>query len=483
NPEMGAIYTATIFRENAFLPPELAAEMDRLGLTQINFAKIGQVRTAKNKNFYDDRDNSDISQMWSASVGFEHLFANDWSLRGNYQYGESKLTSEAEGIIRVDHWSMALDAVRDPATGAIVCNVQLRNPTIAELEAAPAGKTVLTTRVTEYPSGRMPIDNILVTPERSIRDCVPMNVFGLGNVSQAADDYVLSDDKKGIRDLDQHFAELLLTGTLHDGWGAGPLSFAAGLTYREEWFNQITRPIDFERTTLNAPEVGIRGIPSQISEGNRSMHYFSATSWATGEFDVWEWFAELNVPVWESSSGAQRFDTNFAFRQSDYSLTGKIESWKIGGEFQLMDGLRFRATKSRDVREPTFGEQFESGGGGANINDPVTGTSYTITALSGGNPNLRPEEADTFTAGFVYTPTFADWIDGFQLAADYYEIDVEGRVGSLGAQRIIDECMAGDQSLCTLIKRSPLTGRVERVCNVNLNVGPELAAGGGRGRT
>src|SRR5690606_26906559 len=226
-------------------------------------------------------------------------------------------------------------------------------------------------------------------------------------------DYVLGD-KKGWRDLDQHFAELLLTGELHEGWGAGPLSFAAGLTYREEWFNQFSTPIGGERSPANAPEIGIRGMSSGTTGGNRSMHYFSATSWATGEFDVWEWFGELNVPVWESGSGAQRFDTNFAFRQSDYSATGKIDSWKIGGEFQLMEGLRIRATKSRDVREPTFGEQFESGGGGANILDPVTGLSYTITQLSGGNPNLLPEEADTLTAGVVWTPAFADWIEGFQ---------------------------------------------------------------------
>lgn len=479
NPEMGAIYTATIFRENAFLPPELAAEMDRLGLTQINFAKIGQVRTAKNKNFYDDRDNSDISQMWSASVGFEHLFANDWSLRGNYQYGESKLTSEAEGIIRVDHWFMAMDAVRDPATGAIVCNVQLRNPTIAELEAAAVGKTVLTTRVTEYPSGRMPIDNILVTPERSIRDCVPMNVFGLGNVSQAADDYVLSDDKKGIRDLDQHFAELLLTGTLHDGWGAGPLSFAAGLTYREEWFNQITRPIDFERTTLNAPEVGIRGIPSQISEGNRSIHQFSATSWATGEFDVWEWFAELNVPMWESSSGGQRIDTNFAFRQSDYSHSGQVESWKAGIELQVFEDLRVRVTQSRDVREPTFQEQFEAQGGGGQVNDPLMGiNNQTITLLTYGNPNLSPEEADTLTAGIVYAPTFAAWIEGLQISADYYDIDVSGRITPLGAQRLVDECVNGSSpAFCSQLVRNPDTNILERVEDRQVNAAAGVTRG------
>ncbi len=478
NPEMGAIYTSTIYRENAYLPPELATEMDRLGLTSINFAKIGQVRTGTNKNFYDDRDNADISQMWSASTGFEHLFDNSWSLRGNYQYGESKLTSEAEGIIRVDHWFMAIDAVRN-ANGAIVCNVQRVNPTMAQLQAAAAGKEVLTTRVTEYPLGKIPITNILVTPERSIRDCQPMNVFGLGNVTEEADDYVLSDNKKGIRDLDQHFAELLLTGEVHEGWGAGPLGFAAGLTYREEWFNQITRPIEMERTTLNAPALGIRGIPSQISEGNRSVHQFSATSWATGTFDVWEAFAELNVPVWEATSGSQRIDTNFAFRQSDYSHSGKVDSWKAGIEMQAFEDLRLRITQSLDVREPTFQEQFEAGGGGGQVNDPVRGiNNQTITLLTYGNPNLKPEEADTLTAGVVYSPTFVDWLDGLQISADYYDIDVSGRITPLGAQRLVDECVSGaSPAFCSQLIRNPTTGILERVEDRQVNAAAGVTRG------
>jgi iron complex outermembrane receptor protein len=476
NPEMGQQYFGTIYRDNAFLPPELAAEMDRLKLTSVRIDKIGQVRSGNNRNFYDSRNDSNISQMWSTTFGFDHTFGNDWNLRGTYQYGESKLTSEGENMIRVDHWYLAMDAVRDPNTGAIICNVQKVNPTMAQLQAAAAGKTVATTRIQEFPSGVMPINNILVTPETSIRDCVPMNVFGLGNVSQEAADYVISD-KKGIRDLDQNFAELLLTGELYEGWGAGPVSFAAGLTYREESFNQYTRPIDFERSTINAPEVGVRGISAGITGGNRSIHQFSATSWALGTFDVWEWFSEVNLPIWEAGTGNQRLDSTVAFRQSDYSHSGKIDSWKIGFEFQVFNDLRLRVTQSRDVREPTFGEQFESGGGGANITDPKNGNSYTITRLTGGNANLSPEEADTLTAGFVYSPTFANWIEGFQLSADWYDIDVAGRVNTLGAQRIIDDCNAGDAALCALVTRSTTTGLIERVLDINLNVAAGVTSG------
>src|SRR5262249_40150292 len=160
----------------------------------------------------------------------------------------------------------AMDAVRDPNTGAIVCNVQRFNPTPAQLAASVQGVLAATTRITEFPDGVMPIDSPIVN-DNAIRDCTPLNIFGLGNASQAAQNYVIGD-KKGYRDLEQDFAELLLSGELYQGWGAGPVSFAAGLTWRDEWFNQYTAPIEMERTIVNAPSVGIRGISNGLSGGN-----------------------------------------------------------------------------------------------------------------------------------------------------------------------------------------------------------------------
>src|SRR5690606_20914449 len=169
---------------------------------------------------------------------------------------------------------------RETTTGAIICNVQLYNPTPEQLAASMEGRVVPTTRIQDFPNGTRSVDSPILN-DNAIRDCVPINMFGLANATPAGADYVL-DDKKGIRDLDQDFAELLLTGDLHEGWGPGALSFAAGLTWREQWFNQFTNPVDGERGAANAPEIGIRGMAGGTTGGNRSMHYFSATSWATG---------------------------------------------------------------------------------------------------------------------------------------------------------------------------------------------------------
>ncbi|MDR2213684.1 MAG: TonB-dependent receptor, partial [Pseudomonadales bacterium] len=103
-------------------------------------------------------------------------------------------------------------------------------------------------------------------------------------------------------------------------------------------------------------------------------------------------------------------------------------------------------------------------------------TSYTITALSGGNPNLRPEIADTLTAGMVWSPV-SSWFEGLQASIVWYQIDIQDRVGSLGAQRIITDCVAGDTSLCQYITRNPTSGVIERVFNVNLNVAAATTSG------
>jgi len=471
----GTQYFLTAYVENPFLPDVVRNAMIAQNRTQIQIQKSGQIRLPGRFNVDDGRDNRNISQMMSFSTGFEHNFDNDWNLRATYQYGESKLTTAGYPILRSDRFHMALDAVRDPTTGAIMCNVQRFNPTPQQLAASVAGQTTTTPRLQEFPSGRAPATSPIWN-DNAIRDCVPLNIFGLANLSREASDYIRGN-KKGHRDLDQHFAEALLTGELHEGWGAGPISFAAGLTWRDESFNQFATPVDSERGPLNAPSVGIRGLAGGPISGQRSVFLFTATSWALGAFDVWEAFSEVNVPVWEAASGNQRLDTTIAYRSSDYSLTGRIESWKLGGEFQLMEGLRIRATRSRDVREPTFGELFEVTGGGATINDPtLNGATSFITAQTGGNPNLRPETADTTTAGIVWQPDAGSLLSGLQVSADWYEIDMSNRVGTLGPQRIVNDCFAGNQELCSLIVRSA-DGAVAQLLNANLNVSAALTSG------
>jgi outer membrane receptor protein involved in Fe transport len=175
---------------------------------------------------------------------------------------------------------------------------------------------------------------------------------------------------------------------------------------------------------------------------------------------------EFNLPLWES--GPRRLELDLAGRRSDYSTSGGISSYKTGVNLSIAEFLRFRATSSRDVREPTFSERFDLQGGGGRVNDPVfNNASVEITTVSGGNEFLRPEKADTTTAGFVFE---SSRLAGFQFSVDWYEIDLKDAVGQLGAQVIVNECSQGVPGRCDLISRDPLTNAIGSVRNVFLNI-------------
>jgi outer membrane receptor protein involved in Fe transport len=464
-------YAWKIFRNNAYLPQRLADEMDRLKLDVIRLSTANMIDGPGLINIYDDRVDRSIQQQQMYTVGFNFNIDDNWNLNGAYQRGEAKTSTGMLNIARIDKFFMATDAVRDPATGKIMCNITLRNPSAAELKQFMEGKRL--------PS---PIDPLGVTADSPIGplnplDCVPINPFGLGNANQAAKDWILDPEKKQMRLLNQDFAELLLTGVLYEGWGAGPLSLATGLTWRDESFDQINFPSYGERGVLNAPALGIRAIPDGFaSDGNRSLHPFSAIGVGGGARDVWEWFGEFNVPIWRWDSG-QNIGSSFAYRSSNYSQAGKQNSWKIGLDAQVLDSLRWRATKSSDIREPNFAEIFLTGTGGGTVQDRFRNNEQNnaLTVLATGNPTLGAEVGDTITTGFVWQPTFADWIEGLSVALDWYEINLKGAIALYGAQRIVDDCFAtNDATVCALIQRLPPNadgslGQISRILNQNIN--------------
>ncbi len=466
---MQDLWYATVYRDNAYLPDSVAEIMDREGITQIQVHKLGSFLNTPEIG-YNERDHNVLTN-YSWSAGFNAVLPNGWDLRASWQSGESQKLSQVYNKIRVDRMFLGADAVRDPDTGAIVCRVQLYNPTPAQLAASPAIKGYVNSRSSpEAIAGGT--GSPLASPiglDNTVRDCVPYNVMGNGNISQEALDY-MGTLKKGVGNIDQDFAEVLVQGEIFEGWGYGAVSFAAGLTYRDQVMTDNAQPeeVDALGPPLNDPALGIQGIPPGYTGGSANLHQFSTVPNIAGQYDVWEWFAEVQAPFWESASGQQRLGGSAAFRRSDYSRTGEIDSWKLGLEFELNEELRFRATKSRDVREPTFRERFDAQGGGGAVNDPQFGNAQVqITSVAGGNPDLRPEIGDTVVAGLVYEP---NWLDGFQMSADWYEIKIGDAVGQLGLQTIVDLCAAGVTEQCGNITRDPVTNNIGRVFNYFQNV-------------
>lgn len=480
-PSLMGIWRATIFRENAFLPEHIRQAMYEEGLTQFRMDKNGAL--VGRNNFQDDHtDGTEIIQRVYAA-GFNRELANDWTLTGFVQYGKSDKEALLDNLLRVDRMFLAMDAVEvypdrrdvdgdgvvdlvaeaDRGTGEIICNVQRYMPTLEELAASVANVRV--------PSALGPVG--IASPvglDGTIENCVPLNIFGWGNVSREAADYVVSD-KWAKSEVEQTFMEAVLSGDVFANRQAGAISFTVGGTYREEKMSQIEYPREIAALgpPQNAPALGIRGIAPGFTGGSPNLHQFSNLQTFGGKFDVWELFGETYIPLWSSASSPRRLDVSLAARHSEYSRAGSIVTWKWGVDAQLTESVRLRATVSHDAREATFSEQFDLNGGGGNVEDPAFGgDTFSITVNSGGNPNLEPEEADTYTIGIVYQPARAP---GFAMSADYYEIDLSQTIGSLGTQRIVDDCYYDNvPQACALIDRDPVTNIITRVSNILVNI-------------
>lgn len=167
-------------------------------------------------------------------------------------------------------------------------------------------------------------------------------------------------------------------------------------------------------------------------------------------------------------------------RQAEYSTLGSATTWKVGGTWTPFNDITFRATVSEAVRAPNITELFdpklpitinatddpcgvdnindgsaareancradllavgvpigdiEDGSGAYNWNNPLTGR---FSGVSGGNPDLFVETAETFTIGAVFQPSF---IEGFSLTVDYWDITIEDAIATVAATDILEGCL------------------------------------------
>jgi outer membrane receptor protein involved in Fe transport len=461
----GPAYYLPVYRTNPYLPASLAAAMDAAGITEFRLAKAGNYLGEYAVGALEYTHTTFTTQSWQ--LGFDYELPNGWDLRASWQSGETGKRADEFPSARIDREALARDAVRHPTTGAIMCNVQLTNPTPAQLAAAPQIQGLLGDDGQQLASP-IGLDN-------TVRDCVPYNVMAArGGMSEAAWNYIHTH-KAAETTVEQDFAEALVTGELYEGWGYGPVSFATGLTYREQSFvdGAPQKDVNDLGPPVNVPALNIRGIPSAFSPIGLAalrgvapnLHQFSTVEAISGKYDVWEVFGELQVPIWESQSGEQALGGNVAYRSSDYSSSGRSESWKIGLEFDVIEGLRLRATRSRDVREAAFNERFDKATIGTTINNPRTGLSDIATVATVGNPNLRPELADTVVAGVVYEPS---WLEGFSMSADWYSVEITDSIDTLTTQNLVDQCFTNNDS-CDLLVFDD-TGAVVKIFNPRMNL-------------
>jgi iron complex outermembrane recepter protein len=388
---------AQIQVDNAFVPAALRAQMTSLGLTSISVGRL-----------YSEFPyiGSDVEREAKRLVGgFKHDFSERWSLRGYASHSETVLRINNQNDPMHRNFYAALDAVRDPASGRIVCRSTL--------------------------SGLDP-------------GCQPLNIFGVGAPSPEAIDYVLGDSYRRLRQK-QDVAAITLQGETFSLW-SDPIAFAAGLEYRREAAVQVVDALSSTRLDLT----GIRGAPAAL-QGALGGYLVGNPQPIQGSYHIREGFLEVQAPIIADRPLIKRLELNGAVRLTDYSTSGSVTTWKVGAVYSPIEDVRLRFTRSRDIRAGNAGELFSGGVQTLlTVRDPATGQSVQITGLIRGNPVLDPEIADTFTAGVVYKPS---QVPGLTIALDYYDIDMSGTIAQLAPQQVLDQCAQGFAVACSLITR------------------------------
>lgn len=373
--------------DNPYIPDDLRA---LLAGTDFSLGKdLDDTLTSENRAEAD---------VFRGLIGLKGNLFSDWTWDAYYQYGHNKRRQDRTNVRVNAPFQFALQAVRDPNDpNNIVCK---------ELTQA--------------------------NPDPRAQGCVPFNLFGLNNADPAALAYVYRPLFEDFL-YEQHVVSGVVQGTVYEGWGAGPVSAAAGVDYRTE--------------------------SGSVSHGEIPEYNDYAFSFGldySGKINVIEGFGELNVPVFRDAAIGDLFEVNGAIRytrnhatnrDTTEEKTAEAVSWKLSAIYDVIPDLRIRASRSRDIRAAGFRELFlrnvptEPGSVSGIVDNPALGQqpggNDWTPILNGGSFALTPEKADTTTAGVVLQPSF---IPGLRLSADWYQIKIADAVTILSGQRIVDFC-------------------------------------------
>ncbi|MDQ0252047.1 outer membrane receptor protein involved in Fe transport [Sphingomonas kyeonggiensis] len=270
-------------------------------------------------------------------------------------------------------------------------------------------------------------------------NCVPLNRLGVGVADQAAINYVLGNPYRD-QVLEQYVAGTNWALTPFATW-AGDVSVSIGGEVRKEKIRG-TVPKEYQ------PVITTTGTTNAWSVGNYLPF--------TGEYSVKEAYLETVVPL------GLGLEFNGAVRATDYSNAGYVTTWKLGATWAPIPDIRFRVTRSRDIRAPNLNELYQAGTANSDsVRNPLYSSTnpangpqtFGYSGLVTGNPNLRPEIANSWNIGAVVSPRF---LPGFTASADYFRIDLEGAIDSISAQEIMNRCAEGIAEYCAAISDDPV---------------------------
>ena len=342
-------------------------------------------------------------------VGASGELFEGWRFDAAFIHGKSEWDNAVANELEAVKIAAAGDSVINPATGQPVCRITLTAPT------SPVAQ-----------------------------GCVPYNWVGINVNTDAAWAYIRSTSRFKIVNTISDWM-LNITGSPFSLW-AGPVGVAFGGEYRK---------VKLSQTSNSDPNILENCTGIRVCNPSSGKFLSGNVSASFGEVTVKEANVEIEVPLAKDLPFAKAATFSGAVRYTDYSTSGTVYTWKAGGTWEPVEDVRFRLTRSRDIRAPTL---FDLYSGRTNIRgvfvDPHTGTqSNTGTfVLGGGNADLKPEIANTLTYGVVFQPRF---LSGFTASIDYYDIKMTDVINTLTPQQVIQLCedSGGTGPTCASIVR------------------------------
>ena len=441
--------------ENPFLDDDLRQELLDAGQPIVGFAK-----------FFDELgfrladNNRELLQYSVGAKGQFDIGDTNFDYDVYYVYGESENVRTTPNDVITGNAMAAFDAVIDPGTGLPACRSQVPSAQGPDFE-----------------------DPATFAPE----NCVAYNLFGFQQASQEAMDFISAPGTRSDR-IDQKVFGAVFSADTNTFFNlpGGPIDFIFGYEYRKESSSTVSDAL------ILSDVLGTAATPNNF-----------------GEFDVSDYFVEVNLPLLADVPGVKELSIDAAYRSANYSHAGSADAWKVGLLYAPAESFRLRGTIGEAVRAPSIAEAFDAlSPSFSQIDDPCdadnigdgpdraancaalgipagfqANDNVSIDILSGGNPNLVSEISDSYTAGFVWQPHF---LEGFSLTADYYNIDISDAILLVSAQDILDNCVGAtgglDAGFCAQIDRDPVTRDVDLVRSGFLNAsafttkGVELSA-------
>ncbi len=403
------------------------------------------------------RQGTDRRNTFQLVGGIRGAISSNWDYDASFSFGRTQNASNQGGNIDVPRFNQSL-LLNTDALGQVILDAN-GNPTCAD-----------------------PSSN------GSTSSCVPLNIFGAGNISAAAADFIRTRVAT-TDETTQNVIQANFTGDFGD-WSL--TDDAVGVAFG---FEYIENKFEFN------PDQGV---------ASSSIRGFNGAPPVAGEYDVYSAYGEMSIPLLSGVSFAENVTLDIAGRVSNFSTAGTKYNYKIGGEWEVNDQIRFRGNYNTAVRAPNIGELFAPiGENFPGASDPCSPSGNPTTAgvvpaavaaicaatgvpanvigsaaidpaagqirsLAGGNPNLDVETSETITFGAVLSPSF---IEGLRVNIDYFDITINDFISLFGGgtNNILSTCYTNTtlggvgSPFCNAVNRRA-DGTIDFVSNQVANV-------------